>query len=62
MIAAAEPALASGNFYAGRSFGDSSANKGSFFLRLKPWNERGGGRNSSRGFERIRHGFLPGNP
>ncbi|MFZ9849031.1 MAG: efflux RND transporter permease subunit [Vulcanococcus sp.] len=47
-IAAAEPALASGNFYAGRSFGDSSANKGSFFLRLKPYAERGGGRNSTQ--------------
>ncbi|MEY2644605.1 MAG: hypothetical protein RLZZ611_1254 [Cyanobacteriota bacterium] len=47
-IAAAEPALASGNFYAGRSFGDSSANKGSFFLRLKPFGERGGGPNSSQ--------------
>jgi multidrug efflux pump subunit AcrB len=47
-IAAAEPALASGNFYAGRSFGDSSANKGSFFLRLKPYGERGGGRNSTQ--------------
>ena len=47
-IAAAEPALASGNFYAGRSFGDSSANKGSFFLRLKPFRERGGGRNSTQ--------------
>ena len=46
-IAAAEPALASGNFYAGRSFGDSSANKGSFFLRLKPYGERGG-RNSTQ--------------
>ena len=46
-IAAAEPALASGTFYAGRSFGDSSANKGSFFLRLKPFAERGGGRNST---------------
>ena len=46
-IAAAEPTLASGNFYAGRSFGDSSANKGSFFLRLKPYRERGGGGNST---------------
>jgi hydrophobe/amphiphile efflux-1 (HAE1) family protein len=47
-IAAADPALASGNFYAGRSFGDSSANKGSFFLRLRPFAQRGGGANSSQ--------------
>ena len=46
-IAAAEPTAASGNFYAGRSFGDSSSNKGSFFLRLKPFAERGGGRNGT---------------
>lgn len=47
-IAAREPALASANFYAGRSFGDSTANKGSFFLRLKPFHERGGGRSSTQ--------------
>jgi hydrophobe/amphiphile efflux-1 (HAE1) family protein len=47
-LAAREPALASGNFYAGRSFGDSTPNKGSFFLRLKPFSERGGGENSTK--------------
>jgi hydrophobe/amphiphile efflux-1 (HAE1) family protein len=47
-VVAREPALASGNFYAGRSFGDSTPNKGSFFLRLKPFAERGGGANSTR--------------
>jgi len=42
-----EPSLASANFYAGRSFGDSSANKGSVFLRLKPIGQRGGGDSST---------------
>ncbi len=35
-----EPAIVSGNFYAGRSFGDSGPNKGIFFLRLQPIEER----------------------
>ena len=35
-----EPAIVTGNFYAGRSFGDSSPNKGIFFLRLQPIGER----------------------
>jgi multidrug efflux pump subunit AcrB len=39
-LAAAEPLIASANFYAGRSFGDSSPNKGQVFLRLKPAEER----------------------
>ena len=38
-----EPSLASANFYAGRSFGDSSPNKGSVFIRLKPIGQRGSG-------------------
>ena len=38
-----EPSLASANFYAGRSFGDSSPNKGSVFIRLKPIGQRGDG-------------------
>jgi len=37
-----EPLLRFANFYAGRSFGDSSPNKGIFFLRLKPIEERPG--------------------
>ena len=39
-LAAADPLIASANFYAGRSFGDSSPNKGQVFLRLKPLEER----------------------
>jgi multidrug efflux pump subunit AcrB len=39
-VARKEPLIASANFYAGRSFGDSSPNKGQFFLRLKPVEER----------------------
>ncbi len=37
-----EPLIRFANFYAGRSFGDSSPNKGIFFLRLKPIEERPG--------------------
>ena len=42
-----EPLIASANFYAGRSFGDSSPNKGQFFLRLRPVRERRGAEQSS---------------
>ena len=49
-IVATEPALASANFYAGRSFGDSSTNKGSIFLRLRPFAERGSGDTSGAGW------------
>jgi hydrophobe/amphiphile efflux-1 (HAE1) family protein len=41
-VIAREPLVVSGNFYAGRSFGDSSPNKGIFFLRLRPVEERPG--------------------
>ena len=41
-VVAKEPLIAGGNFYAGRSFGDSSSNKGIFFLRLKSITERSG--------------------
>ncbi len=41
-VVASEPQIVTGNFYAGRSFGDSSPNKGIFFLRLKPVEERPG--------------------
>jgi hydrophobe/amphiphile efflux-1 (HAE1) family protein len=37
-----EPLLASGNFFAGRSFEDSSPNKGQIFLRMIPIRERTG--------------------
>ena len=46
-VAQQEPEIASANFYAGRSFGDSSPNKGQFFLRLKPVEERPGQEQSS---------------
>ena len=41
-VVAQEPLMRFANFYAGRSFGDSSPNKGIFFLRLKPIEERPG--------------------
>ena len=46
-VVAEEPAMASGNFYAGRSFGDSTPNKGLMFLRLRPFGQRGPGNNST---------------
>ena len=46
-VARKEPLIASANFYAGRSFGDSSPNKGQFFLRLKPVEDRPGADRSS---------------
>ncbi len=47
-VVAAEPLITRANFYAGRSFGDSSPNKGSFFLRLAPIEERSGAEASTR--------------
>ena len=47
-IARQEPLIASANFYAGRSFGDSSPNKGQVFLRLRPVEERPRPEQSSR--------------
>jgi multidrug efflux pump subunit AcrB len=44
---AAEPAVRSANFYAGRSFGDSSSNKGTVFVRLHPIGQRGDGQPST---------------
>ncbi|SBO42761.1 efflux RND transporter permease subunit [Cyanobium sp. NIES-981] len=41
-VIARDPLVVTGNFYAGRSFGDSAPNKGIFFLRLKPVEERPG--------------------
>jgi len=46
-VVAEEPLVRTGNFYAGRSFGQSGENTGSFYLRLKPLRERPGGNNSS---------------
>ena len=39
---ASEPLITRANFYAGRSFGDSSPNKGTFYLRLAPIETRRG--------------------
>ena len=47
-LAAADPAIRTGNFYAGRSFGDSTPNKGLLFLRLQPIGQRGPGRPSTK--------------
>jgi len=53
-LARQEPLIRSANFYAGRSFGDSSPNKGQFFLRLRPVDERSGPQASSQAVaERI---------
>jgi hydrophobic/amphiphilic exporter-1 (mainly G- bacteria), HAE1 family len=41
-IIRSEPLITRANFYAGRSFGDSSPNKGTIFLRLAPISERRG--------------------
>ncbi len=42
-----EPNIRTGNFYAGSSFGQSGEDKGSFYLRLAPLEERSGRENSS---------------
>ena len=39
-VVADEPLITRANFYAGRSFGDSSPNKGIFYLRLAPIEQR----------------------
>ena len=44
---AVDPAVRSANFYAGRSFGDSSSNKGTVFVRLHPIGQRGDGQPST---------------
>lgn len=48
-VIADEPLIRTGNFYAGRSFGDSAPNKGVFFLRLVALKDRqnGAGNNST---------------
>ena len=46
-VVAKEPLIRTGNFYPGRSFGDSAPNKGVFFLRLQPLEKRGNGRSNS---------------
>ena len=46
-VAAGDPAIRTGNFYAGRSFGDSTPNKGLLFLRLHPLGQRGAGNPST---------------
>jgi len=47
-VVRSEPLITRGNFYAGRSFGDSSPNKGNFFLRMAPIEERGTPEQSTR--------------
>jgi multidrug efflux pump subunit AcrB len=47
-VVATEPLIARANFYAGRSFGDSSPNKGTFYLRLTPIEQRQGAEASTR--------------
>ena len=47
-VVAEEPLITRANFYAGRSFGDSSPNKGNFFLRLAPIEQRRSSEASTR--------------
>ena len=54
-VVAEEPLITRANFYAGRSFGDSSPNKGNFFLRLAPIEQRRSSEASTRAVgERIK--------
>ena len=46
-VIAEDPLIRSGNFYAGRSFGQSGEDRGAFYLRLAPLKERPGRENSS---------------
>ena len=56
-----EPLIRRANFYAGRSFGDSSPNKGTFFLRLAPIEERRGAEASSTAIsERLNRSLRRG--
>ena len=57
-VVAAEPLITRANFYAGRSFGDSSPNKGNFFLRLAPIEQRRGPEASTRAVARRLDGEL----
>ncbi len=51
-VVAAEPMIRSGNFYAGSSFGLSGEDKGSFYLRLLPLEQRTGHEQSSEQVKR----------
>jgi HAE1 family hydrophobic/amphiphilic exporter-1 len=46
-VVAEDPLIRTGNFYAGRSFGQSGEDKGSFYLRLVPLRDRPGPDKSS---------------
>ena len=46
-VVAEEKLVRVGNFYAGRSFGDSAPNRGIFFLRLQPLEQRGNAKENS---------------
>jgi len=64
-IARSESLITSANFYAGRSFGDSSPNKGQVFLRLRPVEERSGPDESSEAVaerlnDKLRRGLRGG--
>ena len=51
-VVAEEPLVRTGNFYAGRSFGQSGEDRGSFYLRLQPLEERSGRDQSSEAVKR----------
>ena len=51
-VVAEEPLIRTGNFYAGRSFGQSGEDRGSFYLRLQPLEERSGRDQSSDAVKR----------
>ncbi len=57
-VVRSEPLITRGNFYAGRSFGDSSPNKGLFYLRLAPIEERGGAEQTTRAVVERLNGKL----
>ena len=53
-----EPLITRANFYAGRSFGDSSPNKGIFFMRLAPIEQRRGAESTTRAVVQRLNGQL----
>ncbi|RCL52121.1 MAG: AcrB/AcrD/AcrF family protein [Synechococcus sp. MED-G70] len=57
-VVAEEPLVRTGNFYAGRSFGQSGEDRGSFYLRLQPLEERSGRDQSSEAVKRRLTGAI----
>ncbi|CAI8162801.1 MAG: Efflux pump membrane transporter BepG [Synechococcus sp. CC9902] len=51
-VIAEEPLVRTGNFYAGNSFGQSGEDRGSFYLRLQPLEQRTGSDQSSEAVKR----------